>query len=106
MATAPYPDAFSSAAAISTSHRRIVAMGEAFDAAIRHSKTDPEADAATISKTGADCFAHVCGDHGERLTAEVWDAAEAIVAASEKLGADAQTNLALRGGAAAAIGRQ
>ncbi len=97
---------YGTAAAISASHRRIVAMGEAFEAAIRDSKTDPDADSATIGKAGADRFARVCGEHGERLTAEVWDAAKAIIDARAMLGADVQTSLALAGGEAEAIGRQ
>ena len=97
---------YGTAAAISASHRRIVAMGEAFETAVRDSETDPDADSATIGKTGAVCFARVCGEQGERLTAEVWDAAKAIIDARAKLGADVQTSLALAGGEAEAIGRQ
>jgi patatin-related protein len=100
------PELASTAAAISSRHRRLVAMGEDFDKAIRASRTRLEADDAAIRTTGEKCFKKVCGDTGERITAEVWAAAEAIVAAKGELADDAPANLALQGGPAEAIRRQ
>lgn len=99
------PDLGSTAAAISRSHRRLVAMAEAFEAGLRRSQTDPQAGEAQLRALGTECFAAAAGPGGNRIGPVVRAAAEAIVAARDEL-PEVSAWLALAEGADAAIRRQ
>ncbi len=99
------PNLGPTAAVISRSHRRLVAMAEAFEAGLRSSSTDPQAGEKPLLALGTTCFEAVAGPGGNRIGPVVRAAAKAIVDAEGDL-PEASAWLALDGGVDAAIRRQ
>jgi predicted acylesterase/phospholipase RssA len=93
------------AAVISRSHRRLVAMAEAFEAGLRASMTDPQAGEKPLLALGATCFDAAAGPGGSRIGPAVRAAAKAIVDARGDL-PEASASLALDEGVEGAIRRQ
>jgi len=94
------------ALAISRSHRRLVAMSEAFEKGLRESGQDPQAGEEPVRSAGERCFAAVAGSEGSRIGRVVRAAAQAIVAAMGDLPQETVAALALADGVDAAIHRQ
>ena len=94
------------AGAISRSHRRLVAMAEAFEDGLRDSQADPQAGEAELAAVGTTCFEAAAGPGGSRIGAVVRAAATAIVDAKDELPDETVEWLALADGIDAAIHRQ
>jgi len=99
------PQLGSVAAALSRSHRRLVAMAEEFEAGLRASETDPQAGEKPLLALGTTCFEAAAGPGGDRIGHAVRAAAKAIVEARRDL-PEASASLALDEGVDGAIRRQ